>query len=1049
MHELFQNVVTASFHGSIVIAAVILLRLLLKKAPKKFLCFLWLLAGIRLLMPFEIRSELSLQPEPERMAQVQEIPVFAEPMPEILEIPKKETPVFSRQEEQFPQEMPKEGEKESVKQAPSVVTEAASTVAQTGKPVVNWVSRIPYFWVSVVGCFALYCLYSYLRLRYQVREAIKIPGGWECENIDTAFILGFIRPRIYIPMGMPKSTRKHILAHERTHLEKGDHWFKMIGFLALAIHWFNPLVWVAYILLCKDIEMACDERVVQFMDLEERKSYSAALLSCSTNRAHFAACPVAFGEVSVKTRIKSVLNYRRPSFWISLLGVIAIVFVAVCLVTSPEEAPEAPAAGETLPAEETKPADMMEGTEVGFASALSESEITYTCEKAIEALKNQESYCIQVQYKTETTNDYYGDEETLGEIRRHGENQLSESYYGGELVAGGGSIRYDGQYGGYMGDHWAWSSEDGWWNSDDDVDAWLDRFSPAGKIVTFPEGTGVLDGNTVAMFVQWTEAEPFEIYYMGTYTFTFHKDGSLACATLDYAQADSEEEETVRYIRTMTVLEEDADTTAEKIRQVADQTMTAEELEEYRLLQDQVTEVPSNKTMFDKDFALGAGQMGWKFAKGEWFFKFGAEDVTPAGATLAVEYNGPYGNNTISSGTVAAGAAYFLEVLVDGQWVEVPTLSDTFETIQPKVLNAGSRQSINWEANYGTLPGGFYRIGNYYTFTPSSGEQDIQVAYAKFRIYDPEMDALVNKCRAGLSQLLASDSYHLLVKSDNSLSSRYSSDAAMYRVEEYWKNGSDYLMDGCSYYQETNAQAWGSGLMRRDGIYYDITWVGNTSRNPVSTWETVTYPDEDNFQIWSWSYELYDSQVSEIYRDGRDILVRFLQDESGKVGYHREFRFSFDEADKLTGLYQSWVYDDGQTLGVEEMTVLDTDKTSIQAHIDSQDISKMPAFSWEADKAIYNANDYEVRTKNFVNTTAKTIAGAQNAIDIAIQDCTLPAAVGLEPGTNMYNVLYDAAAGMWKVEFTASWDSTIYQAVYLNDQGITQMTLTMELEPAF
>ena len=325
----------------------------------------------------------------------------------------------------------------------------------------------------------------------------------------------------------------------------------------------------------------------------------------------------------------------------------------------------------------------------------------------------------------------------------------------------------------------------------------------------------------------------------------------------------------------------------------------------------------------------------------------------------------------------------------------------------------------------------------------------MQVAYAKFRIYDPEMDALVNKCRAGLSELLASDSYHLLVKSDNSLTSRYGSDAAMYRIEEYWKSGSDYLMDGCSYYQENNAQAWGSGLMRRNGTYYEITWVGNTSRNPVNTWETVTYPDEDNFQIWSWSYELYDSQVSEIYREGRDIRVRFLQNNSGEVGYYREFRFSFDEADKLTGLYQSYVYDDGQTLGVEEMTVLDTDKASIQAHIDSQDISKMPAFSWEADQAIYRPEDYEVRTKNFVNTTAKTISGAQDAIDTAIKDCTLPAAVGLEPGTNVFNVLYDPTAGMWKVEFTASWDSTVYQAVYLNDQGITQMTLTMELEPAF
>ena len=149
-------------------------------------------------------------------------------------------------------------------------------------------------------------------------------------------------------MGMTPEEQRYILAHERTHLDKGDHWFKMVGFLALALHWFNPLVWAAYILLCKDIEIACDERVVQFMELEERKAYSAALLNCSTNRAHFAACPVAFGEVSVKERIKSVLSYKKPGFWISLVGVIAIVFVAVCLVTSPARK-DAAAAGDTEP----------------------------------------------------------------------------------------------------------------------------------------------------------------------------------------------------------------------------------------------------------------------------------------------------------------------------------------------------------------------------------------------------------------------------------------------------------------------------------------------------------------------------------------------------------------------------------------------------------------------------------------------------------------------------------------------------------------------------
>ena len=339
MTQLFQNILTASFHGSIIITAVILLRLVLKRTPKKFLCFLWLLAGIRLLMPFEIQSDLSLQPEPEPlMAQIAEYE-FALFPPEYASshLPPETDPVM----EALPPEP-----SSVITPSPTEVLSPVETVtlhAPSLSPGIDWESLIPYIWLTVASFFLIYTIYAYVRLRLLVRESIRIEGGWECDRIETAFILGFIRPRIYIPMGLSKMVRKHILAHERTHLEKGDHWFKMVGFIALALHWFNPLVWVAYTLLCKDIEMACDERVVQFMELQERKEYSAALLNCSTNRAHFAACPVAFGEVSVKHRIKSVLSYKKPSFWISLLGVLAILFVALCFVTSPVDPEETPA----------------------------------------------------------------------------------------------------------------------------------------------------------------------------------------------------------------------------------------------------------------------------------------------------------------------------------------------------------------------------------------------------------------------------------------------------------------------------------------------------------------------------------------------------------------------------------------------------------------------------------------------------------------------------------------------------------------------------------
>lgn len=271
MNAFCQNLLTASIHGSIVILAVMLLRLVLKRTPRKYICFLWMLAGIRLLMPISVQSAFSLQPS-------------------------------------------------------NVTLPAISSK-------LVWI-----LWACAAAVIVLVSLSAYLRLQKQVKDAVEVPGGYESDKIETAFVLGFIKPKIYIPSGMSQSARKQILAHERTHLEKGDHWIKMIAFIALALHWFNPLVWVAYLMLCKDIEIACDERVVQFMELGERKAYASALLQCSTNQVYYAACPVAFGEVSVKYRIQSALHYRKPAFLMSLLGVMAVAFVTLCLLTNPAQA---------------------------------------------------------------------------------------------------------------------------------------------------------------------------------------------------------------------------------------------------------------------------------------------------------------------------------------------------------------------------------------------------------------------------------------------------------------------------------------------------------------------------------------------------------------------------------------------------------------------------------------------------------------------------------------------------------------------------------------
>jgi len=337
MSELFRNVLNASFQGSVVIAAVLVLRLVLKKAPKKYICLLWILAGLRLLMPFSIESNLSLQPQREVVteSQWQELHQYGQVLPENIQaaMPQEQMPVV------VPETPAEQTETVQMEQSP-----AAEVLPQAQPQVeyrINWAAVMPWVWIAGMGTMLVYGVVSYWLLKRRVREAVRMEGGfWESSAIDTAFILGYFRPRIYLPLGLTGQEQEMILSHEKCHLKRLDHWTKLLGFAALAVHWFNPLVWLAFACLGRDIELACDEQVVRGMGLPERKAYSAALLRCSSTSRHLAACPVAFGEKPVKRRIKAVLNYKKPAFWLTVVAVVAIVFVAVSLLTSPKEQEE-------------------------------------------------------------------------------------------------------------------------------------------------------------------------------------------------------------------------------------------------------------------------------------------------------------------------------------------------------------------------------------------------------------------------------------------------------------------------------------------------------------------------------------------------------------------------------------------------------------------------------------------------------------------------------------------------------------------------------------
>lgn len=312
MDAVFIKVLNMSISAGWLILAVILLRLLLKKAPKWISVMLWGIVGLRLVLPFSLQSVFSL-------------------------IPSAEVVSPSIGYAQHPE----------INSGVSVIDNAVNptlgtSLAATPMNSVNPMQIILYLggiiWTVGIGVLLLYGLISYLRLRRKVAEAIPYEKNtWLCDQVKTPFILGVFRPRIYLPSGLDEEEIAYVLAHEYAHLKRKDHLWKPLGFLLLTVYWFNPLVWVAYILLCRDIEAACDEKVISDMAMTEKKAYANALVSCSMQRRLILACPLAFGEVGVKERVKGVLNYRKPAFWIIVAALIACVVLAVCFLTNPKD----------------------------------------------------------------------------------------------------------------------------------------------------------------------------------------------------------------------------------------------------------------------------------------------------------------------------------------------------------------------------------------------------------------------------------------------------------------------------------------------------------------------------------------------------------------------------------------------------------------------------------------------------------------------------------------------------------------------------------------
>ena len=308
MAKIFAQIFNMSVSAGYIVLAVLLLRMALTKAPKWLTLLLWGTVGVRLICPFTFESMYSLIPS---LGQIHQRAALDPAAPQVTEISYLNGLIMGVNEEAL---TPPAG--------------AQMDLVQFLLPIFGWV------WVFGVLALLTYGVISYLRVRSSVLTAVRREDGvYQSENVKAPFVLGFWKPKIYLPFRMDEKNIVHVVAHEQAHIRRLDHLWKPLGFVILAVHWFNPLMWLSYILFCRDIEFACDEKAVKGLDRDARADYSQALLSCSVGKPRLAA--LAFGEVGVKKRIQSVLSYKKPAFWVAVVAVAVCLAAAVCFFTEP------------------------------------------------------------------------------------------------------------------------------------------------------------------------------------------------------------------------------------------------------------------------------------------------------------------------------------------------------------------------------------------------------------------------------------------------------------------------------------------------------------------------------------------------------------------------------------------------------------------------------------------------------------------------------------------------------------------------------------------
>ena len=725
MAELFLKVVNLSFSASFLALAVIAVRLLLKKAPKWVNVLLWGLVAFRLVCPFSVESAMSLIPS----AEVVSPEIMMDVTPEI------QTGI------------------EAVNSAvnPVITQTFTPDPAASANPLQIWIPILAVVWIIGMAAMGEYTLFTWLRLRRNVATAIRVNENvYLSDSIPSPFVLGVFRPKIYLPYGMTEQDMYHVIAHERTHIRRRDHWWKPLGFGLLTVHWFNPVLWIAYILLCRDIELACDEKVIKELGMEQRADYSQALLNCSISHRSIAACPIAFGEVGVKERVRNVLRYKKPAFWVIVIALVLCIIVAVCFLTDP-------------------------------APAL------------IDRIINQDGYRILFQTEMELEmsirkQDYPEDCYTLE----------GHSFRQGEYVSGSS---FGNMY--YL-THMGYADETGEY-----LRFTFDIFyEPTGSTVFVPYQVLTQDGSTVgkesslsvrnnqifadeggfdlACYSGWVESsqkfyvdirrDVWDYARTGVYftidgfrRITFVKEPlfgevnprpithSLIVEDIDFAQATFWGDSTSH----LELSKEQIGELVHILYQLPPDDFEPSTFPIHTISlmvscggREMLLSTNGSYVYFTFDSETAANLDGDWMTADEDLIKFLTglsayadadsfygvslmiEEVTPNGATVVFT-----GEGEKPEGRLMGGNDYWLQVESDGQWTDVTKVPEPSFTTNAYDIDNVRRHKIDWQWRYGTLPSGHYRIGKSVTYQEGSKPLENATVWAEFMLDNDTADA--------------------------------------------------------------------------------------------------------------------------------------------------------------------------------------------------------------------------------------------------------------------------------------------------------------------